>query len=606
MEQIFVMTRKVAAYHQRELDRHGVLYFSEQGYDDFYPGKGSTYPDLHGTVGILFEQASARGLAQENENGLLTFPFAIRNQVYTSFSSLEAAIGLRQELLELQREFVKDTAQLAAQDKVRAYVFGDDGDPARAWAFLDLLHRQRIEVRPLKTELQASGQTFTPGSAWVALTNQAQYRLLHEMFVQRTVFEDNIFYDVSAWTLPLAFNLPFAELDSVPATGDVLADSPVFPAGALIGGHSDYAYLIDWSGYYAPRALRRLQQAGIVVKGLTDAPIEIVAADGTRAKLAPGAVLVPVGIQPDKAGEISAIIDLMVREDAVKVYGCGTGLTPAGVDFGSKSFVNLELPKIALIVGQGVDAQEIGAAWHVLDQRLGLTPTLLDLAQLGKADLARYNVIMFADGLYTAAVSDKSVAALKEWVHDGGTLVLTGKATEWAAKQGLAALEFASTKPEADKKAAKNEATKAESVGRQPYGTGWDREALNLVRGVVLDASIDTTHPLGFGFNGDHVAFCRTNLLLLKPAKSPYETPAVYTTKPLRSGYASEANQELIANSAAVVALTNGKGVVVAMPDDPNFRGFWYGGNRVFFNALFYGRAIKTIRSSDGAEAATQ
>ncbi|MCF7689749.1 MAG: hypothetical protein K9N01_15770, partial [Cephaloticoccus sp.] len=98
MQQVFALTRKVAGYHQRVLDQHGVLYFSEQGYDDFYPGKGSTYPDLHGTIGILFEQASARGHAQENENGLLTFAFAIRNQVFTSFSSLEAAIDLRTEL----------------------------------------------------------------------------------------------------------------------------------------------------------------------------------------------------------------------------------------------------------------------------------------------------------------------------------------------------------------------------------------------------------------------------------------------------------------------------------------------------------------------------
>jgi hypothetical protein len=44
--------------------------------------------------------------------------------------------------------------------------------------------------------------------------------------------------------------------------------------------------------------------------------------------------------------------------------------------------------------------------------------------------------------------------------------------------------------------------------------------------------------------------------------------------------------------------------VVIALPDDPNFRGFWYGGNRVFFNALFYGRAIQAIRSTGSGDAA--
>ncbi|MDP2136265.1 MAG: M14 family zinc carboxypeptidase, partial [Candidatus Didemnitutus sp.] len=58
---VFELTHKIAAFHQAALDGQGVLYYSEQGFDDFYPGKGSTYPDLLGTVGILFEQASARG-----------------------------------------------------------------------------------------------------------------------------------------------------------------------------------------------------------------------------------------------------------------------------------------------------------------------------------------------------------------------------------------------------------------------------------------------------------------------------------------------------------------------------------------------------------------
>jgi hypothetical protein len=99
---VFELNHKVAAYHQRALDAKGILYYSQQGFDDFYPGKGSTYPDLHGTIGILFEQASARGHAQESDNGVLTFAYAIRNQVLSSFSSLEAAQALRVDLLGLQ------------------------------------------------------------------------------------------------------------------------------------------------------------------------------------------------------------------------------------------------------------------------------------------------------------------------------------------------------------------------------------------------------------------------------------------------------------------------------------------------------------------------
>jgi hypothetical protein len=584
---VFELTAKVAAFHQRALDGKGIFYYSEQSFDDFYPGKGSTYPDLHGTIGILFEQASARGHAQESVNGVLTFPFAIRNQVLTSLSSLEASVALRTELLGLQQEFPKQTAELAAKSKVKAYVFGDDGDPARAWALLALLAQHQIEVRPLREDLTAEGRTFKAGAAWVALTNQPQYRLLTEMFIRRTTFEDSVFYDVSAWTLPLAYNLPFAELERAPAVGEPIG-APAFPAGKLVGGHSDYAYLFNWNGYFAPRALQRLHAAGILVKGLTS-PIEASAADGSRHAFGYGAVLVPVGQQPERAAVIRAVIDAIVKEDAITVYGCGTGLTPKGVDFGSASFVPLPAPRVALITGDGVDPLDIGSAWHVLDQRVGLAPTLLDVAQLDRAELGRYTTIVFADGRYDDSVNDATVANLKRWVREGGTLVVMGRAAHWAARKELAALEFAArTGPDA-------------SV-RQPYASASDREAQRLIAGAIVGATIDPTHPLGYGFSDERISFCRANTLFLKPAKSPYETPAVYAAKPLQAGFISESNQAALANTAALVALPVGRGAVVAMPDDPNFRGYWYGGNRVFFNAIFYVRAIRPPGMGDGDE----
>lgn len=600
---VFELTHKIAAFHQRALDGQGILYYSEQGFDDFYPGKGSTYPDLHGTVGILFEQAGARGHAQESDNGIVTFPFAIRNQVLTSFSTLDAALALRTELLTLQKEHPAETAALARASKVKAYVFGDDGDPARAWAFLNLLAKHRVEVRALAESVTAEGQTFAPGTAWVVLAEQAQFRLLTEMFVRRTEFQDNTFYDVSAWTLPLAYNLPFAELAKAPATGAVVG-APTFPAGQLVGGHASYAYVFNWDGYYAPRALQRLHRAGIVAKGLTS-PLEAVAADGSRHAFGNGAVLVSLGSQPDKAALIRSVIDTIVKEDAVTVYGFSTGLTPKGVDFGSSSFIPLVAPKVALIVGDGVGPQEIGAAWHLLDQRVGLTPTLLDVNQLARANLSRYTTIVMADGRYDE-LSDAVVAAIKRWVREGGTLVAVGRAAQWAGKKEIAALEFGgNAAPAAGVGAGRNQPAAPVTDGegqRFPYSSAPDREAQKLVAGALFAVSIDQTHPLGYGFSSDRLTLCRANTIILKMAKSPYETPAVYTAKPLLAGFATEANQKLIANSAAIVALPTGRGAVVAMAEDPNFRGFWYGGNRVFLNAIFYGDAIRPVRAGDDFE----
>jgi len=585
---VVALHESIAVFHREALDTAGVLYFSRERFDDFYAGKGSTYPDLHGSVGILFEQASSRGHVQDTPHGLLTFPLTIRNQVLTSFSTLRAAVALREELFRQQRTFAQDSAAAAAAANVRAYVFGDDGDPARAHALLDLLLRHRIEVRPLLAPVTAAGHEFKPGHAWVALTSQSQFRLLTEMFIERTEFADDVFYDVSAWTLPHAFNLPFAGLSQTPRTGDVLTVAPAFPKGSLIGGHSDYAYLLDWRGHFAARALQRLHRAGILVKGLTGSGLEVLTADGSRGQLSAGAVLVPVGLQPDKAPLIREVIDRIVQEDAATVYGCATGGSAVGVDLGSSTFMTLAPTRVALITGTGVNAPAIGAAWHLLDQRAGLTPTLLDHAQLGRASLADYNVIVFTDGIYESAIGDDTVKELKSWVREGGTLVLMGRALSWATKKELAALEFITPGHPAP--------------GRLPYGNASEVEALKLVAGAIFDVSIDRTHPLGFGFDTGRLALCRNHTIFLKPAKSPYETPAVYTDEPLLAGYASAANQKALAGSAAAVALAMGRGSVVALPDDPNFRGIWHGGNRLFLNAVFHGRAIRPVLIRGGSD----
>ncbi|MEM1220973.1 MAG: M14 family zinc carboxypeptidase, partial [Bacteroidota bacterium] len=101
------LTEKIGRYHAKALDKVGSLYFTQERFDDYYYGKGSTYPDINGCIGILFEQASSRGHLQESVNGPVSFPFTIRNQFITTLSTLEASKALRIELLDYQRDFFR-------------------------------------------------------------------------------------------------------------------------------------------------------------------------------------------------------------------------------------------------------------------------------------------------------------------------------------------------------------------------------------------------------------------------------------------------------------------------------------------------------------------
>jgi len=576
------LTEQLAAYHVKAFDRIGSFYYSREGFDDFYPGKGSTYPDINGGIGILFEQASARGHAQESENGTLTFPFTIRNHMTASFSTLRGARALRTELLGHQREFFNSAATLAAKAGIGGWVFDGAEDPARAWHFLDVLRAHGIEVRVLGREIEAAGRTYKPGSAWIVPAAQPQFRLVQEIFAQRTEFADPLFYDISAWTLPLAYDLPFAQVAAGALPSEAVGAAvgqPFFPAGRVSGAGDAYAYVFNWSGFYAPRALERLHRAGVMAKIATRA-FDLETDDGRR-HFEPGAVLVAVGPQSEKRGVIEDVVASIAREDAITVCAVGTGHAVDGPDLGSPGFQNVGAPVVAILAGDGVNSLEAGAAWHLLDTRVGLTPTLLEPSRISAASLKRHTVVIMVDGIFSG-LSPAQVGALKDWVKAGGTLIAFGRAVEFASKEEFARVEFV--------RVAAN--GKAESI---PFGEGPRAESLKLVRGAIFAAQIDTTHPLFYGYARKSLPLMKSNRICVKPSATPFLDPAVYAAAPLLSGYVSQENLATIAGSSAVQVAYLGSGRVILSTEDPNFRGMWLGGSKFFLNAVFLGSLVKPV-----------
>ena len=122
------LTAQIAKFHEKRLSEIGSLFYSEEDYDDFYYGKGSTFPDINGSIGILFEQASSRGHLVESVNGLLSFPFTIKNQLTTSFSTLEAAIKMKNTLLAYQVNFFNNSRKIALSNKNDYYLISDQKD----------------------------------------------------------------------------------------------------------------------------------------------------------------------------------------------------------------------------------------------------------------------------------------------------------------------------------------------------------------------------------------------------------------------------------------------------------------------------------------------
>ena len=94
-------------YFAKALDSIGSFYFTKEAFDGTYPGYGSSYPDIQGGLGLLFEQASSRGHKQKTAFGEITFPFTIRNQYTSSITTVKAAVENKDYLRSYQKEFFK-------------------------------------------------------------------------------------------------------------------------------------------------------------------------------------------------------------------------------------------------------------------------------------------------------------------------------------------------------------------------------------------------------------------------------------------------------------------------------------------------------------------
>jgi hypothetical protein len=290
------ITLAFAEHWGRSLDEIGSLYFTREVFDNTYPGYGSTYPNFLGGLGLVFEQASARGHVQEStRHGELTFAFAIRNQVRTSLATVRAAVEHRQTMLDYQRDFFASGLREAERFRASAYVFGDPHDHSRNREFIDLLLRHRLEVYEVPQRMTAGGHTFEPGSAWIVPTRQPGYRLVRSIFERTEEFADSAFYDASTWTMSLAYGMPDAEVRGGRLRlGDRVTRVPQpRPIGRV--PQSGYAYLLDWSDFHAPKALYHLLANGVRVEAAFQ-PFTARTNEGNRA-YPRGSISVPVQTQ---------------------------------------------------------------------------------------------------------------------------------------------------------------------------------------------------------------------------------------------------------------------------------------------------------------------
>jgi hypothetical protein len=573
------LTAEMAEYHANYLEKVGSLYYTREVFDDFYYGKGSTYPDVNGTIGVLFEQASSRALKATTDKGGVTYAWTIRNQFMTSLSTLKGIVQKRMDLLRYQRDFFANQEEVLDGFEPQAYVVDRTDHRTRAQALAKVLRRHDVQLYQLSQDVEAGGQTFDAGGGYVVPLDQPQGRFVKAVMERTSTYPDSIFYDVSTWTLPLAFGVDYAPLDRSPSDlrGEELS-AVSYDGGAVSGGQSSYAYVFSWGRYYAPRAVRRLQKNNIRPRAMTDSFTARV--DGNPQSFGRGSIVVQVQQRGVSSDSVHAAVRRIARRDYVNVYAVDRGLTPSGPDLGSADSEILEKPKVALLTGEGdsgygAGPYNAGEVWHLLNERMKMPVSLIDISDVGEIDLSRYNTMVLAGGTYGSLPAED----VKEWVRDGGTLIGIQSGSEWPIENELVDLN-------------ERDLDVDSLVQNTPYADLPRAYGAQGIGGSIFQVNLDPTHPIAYGYD-DTVPVFHSGTYFYDPSDEPGASVGTYAEEePRLSGYISEERLDQLRGAAAIEAHEVGSGQVILFMHNPNFRAFWHGTNGLFLNAVLFGQLL--------------
>lgn len=555
------ITRKISKYHVKALDEIGSLYYSEERFDDFYYGKGSTFPDINGGIGILFEQASSRGHIQNSDNGILTFPFTIKNQLTAGLSTLDAALNMRNEILDYQYNFYKKSREEAGKQKKSAIIFGDEKDAAKTYHLAEILKRHKIKFHHIRNNFSKDKINYKKNYSFVVPKDQKNFKLINAMFEKRTTFQDSLFYDVSAWTFPLAFNLDYNMDISMDIAGKEVTEL-IKPLG-IVKSKSNYAYLMSWNEYYSPSVLNEILDNNIIAK------VALKEFKLNDKKYDYGTILIPVKNQNISSNSLFEMLNSLAVENNLIIDGVDTGLAD-GIDLGSTEFKTINKQKVAVLVGEGINSYDAGEIWHLFDVRYGITITKLDVKSISKADLSKYSSIIMPSSY---GLSDINTAKIIKWTEQGGNLIAFKNSLNWISKNKLLDLKFKTKKIQ----------TKNISFAQKENHFG-----AQVIGGAIFEAKLDLSHPINFGYKNKNISLFRNTTIFMDQDNISYNNPIIYSENPLLSGYISKENLEIIKSTVPFKTGAYKKGQVTCFSDNTNFRAFWYGTNKLLMNAIYF------------------
>lgn len=618
-------------------DSRGWGYYTGEWNDQWYPGYGSAWSTFSGTIGILYEMAGVDGeFVKQQDDYLLTYHEAINKHFTSSLTNLGTLAANREDIIRDYHRTRRDITAEGRRSRLQ-FLFKPIRDEVKMKRFIESLIVQGIDVQRATSgfsvgsvrdpEGQAHSSMQFPAGTYIVSTAQPHGALakailefdphlklefLKEERRELEKFDETRMYEVSTWSVPLAYNLDAYYTNSSFSVDAEPVSEVVLSGGRLHDPEDAYAFVIDMVGEKTYQMLTRLFQEDVVIR-CSEKPFKIEAKEFQAGAL----VLMVRGNRP----ELPDILGRLADEVGLDVFGVSTGNSSEGSLLGAPTFRLLQKPRVAILAGDGTSYSSFGSLWFVMDQELGIPHSLLQLSDVARHNLDMYNVIVAPSswGPFFSGLGEGGKKNLEDWVSDGGTLICTGEASTWAAdtshgisqvmlkRQALDKLESFNTGVERERQAEDPEVDtmalwypekvpEKEMAEESGQKLGLD-EAKELdewqrkfrPRGVFMKVNLDTEDWLAFGMKPTVpvMSWTRHAFMAKKPVKTVGRLAPADDVR--MSGLLWPEGQRRWGETAYLTRERKGRGQIILFAVDPNIRAYNYGSRQLFVNALLFG-----------------
>lgn len=587
-------------------DDFGYDYFTGEIFDAFYPGYGASWPLYHGSIAMTYEAGSARGHGFRTREGeTLTYGDTVQRNFVAFMSTVELAAERGDALKQRFYDYRKSAVEQGSQGDIRSYIFAGTRDQAGHQKLASVLSEQGIEVHQATESFRACGADYSEG-AFIVNAAQPTYHLI------RTLLDDQVpmdadfiaeqerlrannlpdqIYDVTAWSLPLMFNLDMQTCNRAPRVALERFEGARIAPGSVDNLAAEYGFIVPWGDMSGVRFLSAALQQGLHVR---TSDLAFTHDDETQYEA--GSLIISRAGNPDNLNEI---LERIARDSGAQVQGVDSSWMRSGPNVGSSNVKTVHQPNVAMVWGEPTNVLSAGSTRFLIEQEANYPVTAIRPAQLSSADLSQYHVLLMpatGRGSYSQALGERGRENLRHWVQRGGVLITLGNATRFAIEGDHPLLQSSLEPKSQPQEVSSRDTSVAEIISTSDQLNHRIQDASadpDWVSGVITRVDVDQEHWLTAGVP-ERVHSMYIGRDIYTPLTINYgRNVASFAAadEVLASGYMWAENREQVAYKPLVMVQPQGRGMVISFTQEPNYRAYVDGMHLFLMNAIFRGSA---------------